>query len=317
MLEQLVAPAPTADSGVRRSRETGATIVLVAPRVSGTISSVHVQNGQTVRQGQPLVDIDSGSDSPFNHILSPIDGVISGSTAQVGGRAEPGVRLMTISATSATAAAAVPSPVIREVPTLTSNFAPELNSASALPPPNPQVQTLSAERPPENIVEAIDFQGSRRVPQDTLRAIILTKPGDPYDESALRRDVTRLWNTGRYDEIAIERQAGQRGWIVRFVLGERSVARVTNPAFEADVKATMYQAGYEAGYLCYSQGGTFDSCNDPAFRQFQAARLGEAVKAMDGIVKQSGYTPTPEAQKALAMLRNAVDDARTERRRAR
>jgi pyruvate/2-oxoglutarate dehydrogenase complex dihydrolipoamide acyltransferase (E2) component len=194
--------------------------------VSGTISSVHVQNGQTVRQGQPLVDIDSGSDSPFNRILSPIDGVISNSTTQVGGRVEPGVRLMTISRPVA-AAAAVPSPAIREVPTLTSNFAPEFDSASALPPPNPQVQTLSAEYPPENIVEAIDFNGSRRVPQDTLRAIILTKPGDPYDESALRRDVMRLWNTRRYDEIAIERQAGQRGWIVRFVLKERSIARAT------------------------------------------------------------------------------------------
>ncbi|HEY6346689.1 MAG TPA: GWxTD domain-containing protein [Bryobacteraceae bacterium] len=316
------APAPTADSGFRRSRETGATIVLVAPRVSGTISSVRVQNGQTVRQGQPLVDIDSGSDSPFNHILSPIDGVISNSTAQVGGRAEPGVPLMTVS----------PAPVA---------------AAAPLPSPNPQVQTLSAERPPENIVEAIDFRGSRRVSQDTLRALIFTKPGDPYNENVLQRDLRSLWNTGRFGEIAIERQAGQRGWIVHFVLGDRSIASAarsddakstqqsqvldafkgtqrrseSGPApdavFEADVKATMYQAGFEAGYLCYSQGGTFGTCNDPAFRQFQAGLLEEAVKAMNRIVKQSGYTPTPEARKALAVLQKSVADARTERLQAR
>jgi hypothetical protein len=41
------------------------------------------------------------------------------------------------------------------------------------------------------------------------------------------------------------------------------------------------------------------------------------VKTMSQIVKQAGYVSTPEAQKALAVVRKAVDDARTERRRAR
>lgn len=93
------------------------------------------------------------------------------------------------------------------------------------PPPNPQVETLSPERPPENIVEAIDFRGSRRVPQDTLRAMIFTKPGDVYDEEALHRDFMVLWNTNRFQDITMEREAGQKGWIVRFVVVERRIVR--------------------------------------------------------------------------------------------
>src|SRR5579884_3663622 len=92
-------------------------------------------------------------------------------------------------------------------------------------PPNTQVQTVTPDRPPEDIIEAIDFRGARRVPQDTLRAMIFTKAGDKYDEESLHRDFMALWNTGRFDDITMEREAGQRGWIVRFVLVERRIVR--------------------------------------------------------------------------------------------
>ncbi len=79
--------------------------------------------------------------------------------------------------------------------------------------------------PVKDIVEAIEFRGSRRVPQETLRALIFTKKGDQYDEDALRRDFMALWNGGRFDDIRMEREAGNAGWIIRFVLTERRVVR--------------------------------------------------------------------------------------------
>ena len=78
---------------------------------------------------------------------------------------------------------------------------------------------------PKTYIEAIEFRGSRRVPQDTLRALIYTKKGDPYDEEKLRRDFMALWNTGRFDDIRLEREPGQTGWIIRFVVTERPVVR--------------------------------------------------------------------------------------------
>jgi outer membrane protein insertion porin family len=91
-------------------------------------------------------------------------------------------------------------------------------------PPKPAAETPKPGTP-ENIIEDIEFRGARRVPQDTLRAIIFTKKGDRYDEDALHRDFMALWNTGRYDDIKIERVPGDAGWIIRFILTERRMVR--------------------------------------------------------------------------------------------
>ena len=77
----------------------------------------------------------------------------------------------------------------------------------------------------QNIVQAIEFRGSRRVPADTLRALIFTKPGDEVSEETLRRDFSALWNTNRFDDIRLEAEAGDRGTILRFVVTERPVIR--------------------------------------------------------------------------------------------
>ncbi len=76
-----------------------------------------------------------------------------------------------------------------------------------------------------DIIEAIEFRGSRRVPQDTLRALIFTKKGDPYSQETLSRDFMALWNTGRFDDIRMEREPGRSGWLIRFVVTERRVIR--------------------------------------------------------------------------------------------
>jgi outer membrane protein insertion porin family len=92
--------------------------------------------------------------------------------------------------------------------------------------PKPEAQrTAQSGEPPENIIETFEFRGARRVRQDTLVALIFSKKGDRYDEEALHRDFMALWNTGRFDDIRIEREAGKVGWIVRFIVVERPVVR--------------------------------------------------------------------------------------------
>jgi outer membrane protein insertion porin family len=80
-------------------------------------------------------------------------------------------------------------------------------------------------QPPDNVIEAIEFRGARRVRQDTLQALIYTKKGDRFDEESLHRDFMALWNSGRFDDIRIEREPGKEGWIIRFVVVERPVVR--------------------------------------------------------------------------------------------
>jgi outer membrane protein insertion porin family len=103
--------------------------------------------------------------------------------------------------------------------------APEPAKPAAPKPDAAKPGAPPADQPPEDSVELIEFRGARRVPQDTLRALIFTKKGDKYDEESLHRDFLALWNTGRFDDIRMEREAGKTGWIVRFVVVERRIVR--------------------------------------------------------------------------------------------
>jgi outer membrane protein insertion porin family len=104
------------------------------------------------------------------------------------------------------------------------------------PPTAPALPQFEAPKPAEpgqqqpaigsNVVEGIEFRGARRVPQDTLRAMIFSKVGDVYNEDTLRRDFMALWNTNRFDDIKLQTEKGERGGlIVVFVVTERPVIR--------------------------------------------------------------------------------------------
>src|SRR5580704_17373230 len=84
----------------------------------------------------------------------------------------------------------------------------------------PNTQALNGK-----VVAGVEFRGTRRTSQDTLKAQITTRPGDIYNEEILRRDFMLLWNTGRFDDIKLETEDVPEGVIVRFVVTERRVIR--------------------------------------------------------------------------------------------
>ena len=99
-------------------------------------------------------------------------------------------------------------------------------------PAPPQFEAPKAPAPGQqpsvgaNVIESIQFRGARRVPQDTLRAMIFSKVGDVYNEDTLRRDFMALWNTNRFDDIRLENEMGDRGGVVvTFIVTERPVIR--------------------------------------------------------------------------------------------
>ena len=112
---------------------------------------------------------------------------------------------------------APPAPVPAPAPAQQPGQKPQLEAPKATEAPAPA--------PAGNVIEAIEFRGARRVPQDTLRALIFTKKGDVFNEDPLHRDFMALWNTGRFDDIRLETEPGKTGLIVRFVLTERRVIR--------------------------------------------------------------------------------------------
>jgi len=104
---------------------------------------------------------------------------------------------------------------------------PEAKEPEAPKPvaPEPEAAKPSAPSVVPDVIEYIEFRGARRVPQDTLRAMIFSRKGDRYDPDAIHRDFMALWNTGRFDDITVEREPGKTGWIIRFLLTERRVIR--------------------------------------------------------------------------------------------
>src|SRR6188768_657905 len=103
--------------------------------------------------------------------------------------------------------------------------APAKPGAPQLESPKPAAETPTPTGKVDDVVELVEFRGARRVPQDTLRSMIQTRKGDRIDEEGLRRDFMTLWNSGRFDDISLEREEGRTGYILRFVVVERRIVR--------------------------------------------------------------------------------------------
>src|SRR5579863_9193276 len=77
-------------------------------------------------------------------------------------------------------------------------------------------------------IERIEFQGNRRIRSETLRARIFSRPGDPVNEDALRRDFHALWNTQYFEDIRLEIEDSSdkpNQKIIIFYVTERPIVR--------------------------------------------------------------------------------------------
>jgi outer membrane protein insertion porin family len=76
-----------------------------------------------------------------------------------------------------------------------------------------------------DIVSEINVIGNRRIPAETIRARIFTKPGDSYDPAALERDFNSLWNTGYFEDIKFTREQTPKGWRINVQVKEKPTIR--------------------------------------------------------------------------------------------
>ena len=76
-----------------------------------------------------------------------------------------------------------------------------------------------------DVISEISVSGNRRIPADTIRARIFTKPGDIYDASSLERDFNSLWNTGYFEDIRFTREQTPKGWKIVVQVKEKPTIR--------------------------------------------------------------------------------------------
>ena len=77
----------------------------------------------------------------------------------------------------------------------------------------------------QDLVTQIVVHGNRRIPQETIKARLFTREGDPYDPAGLERDFNSLWNTGYFDDLRIEREESAKGEIVHIYVTEKPTIR--------------------------------------------------------------------------------------------
>ncbi len=76
-----------------------------------------------------------------------------------------------------------------------------------------------------DVISEISVTGNRRIPADTIKARVFTKPGDIYDAAALERDFNSVWNTGYFEDIKILREQTPKGWRIIFQVKEKPTIR--------------------------------------------------------------------------------------------
>ena len=84
------------------------------------------------------------------------------------------------------------------------------------------------------VIQEIIIHGNRRIPADTIRARVTTRPGDLYDDAALERDFDALWNTGYFDDVRFEREQTPKGWRIHvYVVEKRTISEINYKGLNA------------------------------------------------------------------------------------
>lgn len=97
-------------------------------------------------------------------------------------------------------------------------------SVSAQSPASAQQQPSS--QPP--VIERIEFVGLYRIQKEALLGRIFSRPGDVYNQDAIRRDFRALWNTDFFEDIRLEVENSPdmpNGRILVFYVTERPTIR--------------------------------------------------------------------------------------------
>jgi len=88
--------------------------------------------------------------------------------------------------------------------------------------------SLAAGQQQQQIIQNIIIHGNRRIPTETVKARIFSKPGDVYDEAALERDFSSLWNAGYFEDIRFEREDTPKGPVIHVYVKEKATIRELN-----------------------------------------------------------------------------------------
>jgi outer membrane protein insertion porin family len=128
-----------------------------------------------------------------------------------------------------------------------------------------------------SLIERIDIRGNRRIPEETIRFYIQSRPGEPYSEAQLESDLRAVYNAHFFENIEIQERDGDAGKIITFIVKEKPLIRqleyVGNKSFtESNILDEFKER---------KVGLTIDS-------QFDPSKIEAAKRALRGLLLQNG-----------------------------
>jgi outer membrane protein insertion porin family len=134
-----------------------------------------------------------------------------------------------------------------------------------------------AQQPKQTIIERVDIRGNRRIPEETIRFYIQSRPGEPYDERRLEFDLRALFKANWFENIEIEERDGDTGKIITFVLKEKPLIR----SIEYSGNKSFTESDILDEFKEKKVGLTVDSQYDPA-------KIRAAERTLKDLMTQNG-----------------------------
>src|SRR5439155_1328107 len=87
------------------------------------------------------------------------------------------------------------------------------------------LEPQALQTPDPNRIEEVRVAGNRRIPTDTIKYNLQTKPNDQFNPNVIRRDIKTLYALGHFDDIRVEEDQGKTGKIIIFRVTEKKLIR--------------------------------------------------------------------------------------------
>ena len=134
--------------------------------------------------------------------------------------------------------------------------------------------TEQSQRP---MIERIDIRGNRRIPEDTIRFYIQSRPGEVFDQNRIELDLRALYKSNFFENIEVTERDGDTGKVITFTVKEKPLIREIK--YEGNKSFT--ESNILEQFKNRKVGLTVDSQYDPS-------KIRAAERALKDLMDQNG-----------------------------
>ena len=163
--------------------------------------------------------------------------------------------------------------------------------------PAPTQQPATASQPTtvdmgRKIVKAVEVKGNKTISIATILARIKTRVGQEYLQTVISDDIKRLYNTGYFSDVSVDREDYEGGFKVVFYVEEKTI--INNITFS---KTRYYKPSFLTRKISSKKGKFLDT-----------KTLKDDVKTIQDLYAKKGLTKAEvDVEKKVDELTNKVD----------